>query len=916
MNQSTDKFLKVEAVFNEALEFPQEARSAFLEVRCDGDLELAAEVGSLLVACEAEEQLTAMLWLGKDAEHGHRSIPQRAGPYEMDRLLGRGGMGAVYLAHRVDGQFEQKVAIKLIDLPLATDLFRERFRQERQILASLQHPYIARLLDGGVTDNGDLYLVMEYVEGVPIQQFCEKQILTISQRLALFLRVCEAVEFAHQHFVVHRDLKPDNILVSADGAPRLLDFGTAKLLSPSLGNSNSEVTREGFRSFTPQYASPEQVLGKPITTASDTYSLGVLLYVLLTGSLPYELKEMTTAEMLRVICKDPPRRPPHAADSQKRLDSDIEAILLKALRKEPQERYRTADQLASDVRAYLGGQPVGARHGTFRYRSAKFIRRHWFGLAATAAMSATLLAGVSGVVWQSRVANQERRKAEARSADLRQLSNSLLSELDEAIKQLPGSTGAQKLLVTRVLEHLDRMAKDAQGDRQTQLDLANAYIQIGQVQGDGYFQNMGDTPGALADFDKALTVAQSLSAANRSDREAMESFALALRSRSETLFRVARTPEAFPLIQQATNKFDILTADPNVSAAVLAEAANAYGVMGDELGQPLMGSLNDASKAIAAYRKDLALAARAQQRDPSEPQTHRIAAVAAMRIGEIEMDADPMQALNDLEQSVRFLDAMPKTEQTNFGPARVRAAVLHRKAISLNELGRYDEAARLLREVYQSDLQRQSADPLDIRLLEDLIADLNDEATGYEYAADPALARNPTDRSTNLKMAETLYEQAIPLAEKFLRQEPTNQDLQETLAELLLDVNSLRAELHSPGEDDAQARGELNTLRRLAHGNADPFMFYSVADAFLRVEPLSLRDSRFALYCAQRAIERSFGTTVEMQLALAQAYRAANQIANSREEAKKGLALLPAQRPNEPKPRLRKLLELAAGAAQ
>ena len=235
------------------------------------------------------------------------------------------------------------------------------------------------------------YLVMEYVDGVPIHRFCEKQRLSVPQRLALFMRVCEAVQFAHQNFVVHRDLKPDNILVAEDGTPRLLDFGTAKLLSPSLAGPDSKLTREGYLSFTPQYASPEQVLGNPITTASDTYSLGVLLYLLLTGTLPYELKELTTAEMLRVICEEPPRRPAQAAGSNRRLDADLEAILLKALRKEPQERYLTTEQLASDLRAYLEGLPVAARRGTLRYRAGKFIRRHRCGLAAAA-----LLAAITG----------------------------------------------------------------------------------------------------------------------------------------------------------------------------------------------------------------------------------------------------------------------------------------------------------------------------------------------------------------------------------------------------------------------------------------------------------------------------------------------------------------------------------------
>jgi serine/threonine protein kinase len=407
MSQTTERFLRIEAIFHQALAAPENTREALIETQCQEDRELASEVRSLLEACEEEEQLTAARHVDVGADQETQSGGKRVGPYEIDRLVGRGGMGAVYLAHRADGQFEQKVAIKLIDLPLATDLFRERFRQERQILAELQHPYIARLLDGGVTAEGDLFLVMEYVAGVPIHNFCDQRHLSIRQRIALFMRVCEAVQFAHQHFVVHRDLKPDNILVAEDSTPRLLDFGTAKLVSPSLAGPDSKMTREGYLSFTPQYASPEQVLGNIITTASDTYSLGVLLYVLLTGTTPYELKELTTAEMLRVICQEPPRRPTQAVDSHRRLDADLEAILLKSLRKEPQERYLTTEQFASDLRAYLEGLPVAARRGTLQYRATKFIRRNRFRLAAAAMLGLSLMAGIAGIVWQATVANRE-----------------------------------------------------------------------------------------------------------------------------------------------------------------------------------------------------------------------------------------------------------------------------------------------------------------------------------------------------------------------------------------------------------------------------------------------------------------------------------------------------------------------------
>ena len=482
MEGATERFLHIESIFDEAMAAPEPMRSAVIAKRCEGDSGLAEEVAALVDSCAEEERLMAMLRPQENAAADSVPAQKQVGPYLIDRLLGRGGMGAVYLAHRADGQYEQSVAIKLIDLPLATEVFRERFRQERQILAELQHPFIARLLDGGVTAAGDLYLVMEYVLGTPIDRYCDDQRLSITARIELFLHVCEAVQHAHQHFVVHRDLKPDNILVAEDGTPRLLDFGTAKLIAPSV-TADSTLTREGYLSFTPQYASPEQVMGGPITSATDSYSLGVMLYQLLTGALPYELKNLTTGEMLRTICNQPPHKPDHAVGSRNRLDGDLEAILLKALRKEPKERYLTAE-LAGLRSSCLAQGPARERAPRDISLSCRQVHSQKQiapgGVALLVIMGA---AGVTGVVWQAQIAKEQRLRAEARSADLRQLSNSLLSELDEAIKELPGSTGAQKLLVTRVLEHLDRMAEDAQGDRQTQLDLVDAYNTAGEHPG-------------------------------------------------------------------------------------------------------------------------------------------------------------------------------------------------------------------------------------------------------------------------------------------------------------------------------------------------------------------------------------------------------------------------------------------------
>ena len=827
--------------------------------------------------------------------------------------LGRGGMGAVYLAHRADGQFEQKVAIKLIDLPLATDLFRERFRQERQILAELQHPYIARLLDGGVTAEGDLYLVMEYVDGVPIHRFCEKQRLSVPQRLALFLRVCEAVQFAHQHFVVHRDLKPDNILVAEDGTPRLLDFGTAKLLSPSLVKAGSELTREGFQSFTPQYASPEQVLGHPITTASDTYSLGVLLYLLLTETLPYELKELTTAEMLRVICEEPPRKPAQAAGSHERLDADLEAILLKALRKEPRDRYLSAEQLASDLRAYLEGLPVAARRGTLRYRAGKFVRRHRWGLGAAALLAATLVAGVAGVVWQARVANEERRQAEARSADLRQLSNSLLSELDEAIKQLPGSTGVQKLLVTRVLEHLDRMAGDAQGDRQTQLDLVDAYTRLGNIQGNAYDQNLGDPAGAFVSLGKALAIAGPLAASDSKDRDAIRALALVEQSRSEILWQTGKTPEAVPVMREALKSFDALAADPRASAALIYEVSSAYGTLGDELGQNGTASLADSAGAVAAYRQALALDDRTLRVDPNFLRAKRGLAITRMKIGSVEMETDPAEALEEFQVALQRAAALPKIEQDSLPSVRLREMLLRKEANAFERLGEYAQAVPLFEQAREMCRRLSSQDPKDFRALFDVVTVLDDEAKSYEDAADPVLAARAGERRVNLILAEKTLVQAAADLELLLKHDPANDVWKAYLANTQVRIGVIRAILHIPSASDELSRKSLAALKEVAEKDqASPMILDQAANAFLTVEPTSLRNAQFAVSCAEREAAMSHGKMPFRLLTLAQAYRASGQIEKSHATAKEGLALLPALPPGSVKPNIRKLLEIEA----
>jgi serine/threonine protein kinase/tetratricopeptide (TPR) repeat protein len=557
-----ERWQQVKGVLQSALELEPSARAPFLDQACDGDEPLRHEVESLLAADESaapEQKLSLELnqpafavAAGANAtEVASLSAGRWVGPYKIIEQIGAGGMGEVYRAIRDDDQYRKQVAIKLVRAGQDSALVVSRFKNERQILASLDHPNIARLLDGGTTKEGAAYFVMELIDGHPLDQHCTHHKLAVAERLKLFLQVCSAVQYAHRRLIIHRDIKPGNILVTADGVPKLLDFGIAKLLDVNAEGGQAERTMTIFRVLTPAYASPEQVKGEAITTASDVYSLGVVLYELLTGSSPYRVTSDTPNEMVRAVCEFEPERPSTAlrriaaeskpaeaqepqasADSVngapqklgKRLSGDLDHIVLMALRKEPDRRYASVEQLAEDIRRHLDNLPVIARKGTARYRAAKFFARHKAGIAATALIVLILLAALvvtlreAGIArQQAEVASQQRARAERRFNDVRKLANSLMFDIHDSIRSLPGATPARKLLVSRALEYLDSLTPEAGGDPTLQRELAAAYERVGDVLGSSDNPNMGDFTGAAQSYAKALTILESLAAANPTD---------------------------------------------------------------------------------------------------------------------------------------------------------------------------------------------------------------------------------------------------------------------------------------------------------------------------------------------------------------------------------------------------------------
>ena len=468
-----ERWQQVKALFEQALERPPDERAAFLDQACHGDEALRREVRSLLSSHDdgfLDEPLSLDAPSGDD---GAAHTGQRIGAYRLVREIGHGGMGAVYLAERADGQFHQQVAVKFVRHGVDSDTLRRRFRAERQILARLEHPHIARLIDGGVSEDGLPYLAMEYVEGTRIDHYCDAHHLSTNERLRLFLAVCEAVHYAHQNLIVHRDLKPSNILVTEGGTVKLLDFGIAKLLDDNAAATPlDEVPRTGMRVMTPEYASPEQIRGEPVTTAFDVYALGIILYELLAGQRPYRLSGLSPGEMERIVCEKAPARPSTAVTREaqtdatraatpeeisrmrstqpdklrRRLAGDLDTIVMMALHKDPSRRYRSVGQLSEDLRRHLDGLPVTARPDSFAYRISKFIRRHWMGVAAAVFIS--LLGGIATTAWQARVAEQQRRKAltiaqTAIASDSEILkAHNTLALIEEWLSDVQAATGA------------------------------------------------------------------------------------------------------------------------------------------------------------------------------------------------------------------------------------------------------------------------------------------------------------------------------------------------------------------------------------------------------------------------------------------------------------------------------------------
>ena len=547
----TERWARIGEIFDAALREPLERRAAFLERACGGDGDLEADVRSLLAS---HEEAGGFLETGKRPQHmtwtdphGIPEAGQTIGSWKVVRALAEGGMGIVFLVERRDGQFQQRGALKFIRQGLATDEMVRRFRRERQILASLDHPNVARLLDGGTTPEGLPWLVMEYVDGVPLYEWCSERAPTLRERLRLFLGLCGAVEAAHRRLILHRDIKPSNVLVTPEGTPRLLDFGVAKIFSRDGIVPETDLTT--LRApLTPEYASPEQLRGDEVTTSTDVYSMGVLLYELITGVRPYPTRAEGAAELVRSVLEKDPVRPSTAAGGtgaaaasgterapatrnlpspptggsgslSRALSGDLDNIVLKALSKETTRRYGSIEELAADLKRHLDGRPVDARPSTWTYRTSKFVRRNRVAVTMGVVATITILTAAAFSFWSATEARQERALAERRLRDVAAMANTVLWDVSEELSKIPGTTPSREKVLDTATRYLNGIAQEGVRDTALVRTLADAFDKLGTVQGQAWSANVGRSQEAYRSLRKAYELREQLLASDPAHEE-------------------------------------------------------------------------------------------------------------------------------------------------------------------------------------------------------------------------------------------------------------------------------------------------------------------------------------------------------------------------------------------------------------
>jgi non-specific serine/threonine protein kinase/serine/threonine-protein kinase len=795
-----EEWQRVRPILESALELDSAHRTAYLDGAC-ADRSLRSEVESLIAV--HQQAGTDVLSSGPvpgfvtEDEPCFRLLPgKRIGSYEILEEIAVGGMGAVYRAIRADGQYKQQVALKIVRSELGAEFAGTRFKNERQILASLGHPNIAKILDGGTTADGLPYFVMEFIDGLPITEYCNKNRLTIDERLKIFRTVCSAVHYAHQHLVIHRDIKPSNILITSDGIPKLLDFGIAKILDPSLLAENAAVTLAGLWVMTPEYASPEQLRGEAITTATDVYSLGLVLYELLAGHRAYHLASHLPHEIARAVLETDPEKPSTAirrkdeiaeqgkekapptpglisglrADSpeklHRRIAGDLDNIVLKAIRKEPRERYNSADQLSEDIRRHLEHLPVLARKSTVAYRCRKYVLRHKIGVTAALLVFVSLLSGFALTLREARIARANEIRAEKRFNDVRRLANSLMFEVHDSIRDLPGATAARKLIIQRAQEYLDSLAQESKSDPALLRELASAYSRLASVQGNARDANVGDTPKAVQNYRKASALLETDASLEPTNREARLDWAQANLNLGLCLLQTGDKNGNKEATQKALGILESLAAsnpDDQKTQALLGEAyaQTGFSFFAD----------SDLNQALNYHEKALGIYQRLAKLDPKNELYQTQLSFSHKRVGGVLIVQKQLPAALEHERVALEIDEAllalhPDSVKTRFNITFTYSDT----GYILGKQGDFDAALSYYRKALEIRAALAGADPQDTK-------------------ARAGLSNTHTYIGWNLRQKEDFagaldsYKRGLALRELLLEKDPANEPLRFSIAQ-------------------------------------------------------------------------------------------------------------------------------------
>ncbi|MBL8514433.1 MAG: protein kinase [Betaproteobacteria bacterium] len=612
-------------LLGEALDQPEDARGVWAEQLTGEDIHLKPDLLRILsrqhesaLAAHIESGAAAMLPADSDDNEATHHIGDTVGPYVLEAALGTGGMGTVWRAREGGNPALPSVAIKLPSMGHSSRGATERLQREGHILAALNHPNIARIIGTGATVVGAPYLVLEYVDGESLHAHCDRQALDTAARLKLFVKVLDAVAYAHASLILHRDLKPANVMVNTSGEVKLLDFGIAKLIDNSGTARATELTRAAGRAMTPDYASPEQIAGLPLTVASDVYSLGVMLFELLTGERPYQLHRGSAAELEEAILHADTRRPSTAVGAtfaqkgcvtlsklKREISGDADTVILKALKKVPAERYATAAAFRDDVQRFIDGRPVLATPDSLGYRARKFAGRNRLAVGAAAAVFLAMAAGLAIALWQANVARAQARaaaearaKAEQRFNDVRGVANALVFDVHDALQYVPGTVEARKLLNQKAVEFLDKVSAEAHGDPAVLRELAAGYRKIAEAQNYALAANLGDAKEANRNQEKAIALLKPLAEAPNATKEDIAALALAELSHGQNHFEQGDLSRAMALTQHGHHAREaLLAADPG-NADLSRDMATADTYMANVLAE--QGDLQGALRANQA----------------------------------------------------------------------------------------------------------------------------------------------------------------------------------------------------------------------------------------------------------------------------------------------------------------------------